>query len=89
MINGAKALRHDVVDVFDNPVIARCQLHKLRNVQDRLSQSCAVVTKRMRVAHHAQTALAAQAQLQTLGGDLERHLSRPRPHPCARAWRRH
>jgi len=31
-IDGAKALRKAVVDVFDHPVIQRCQLHKLRNV---------------------------------------------------------
>jgi putative transposase len=35
-IDGAKALRRAVVDVFDSPVIQRCQLHKIRNVQDRL-----------------------------------------------------
>jgi putative transposase len=37
-IDGAKALRKAVVDVFDSPVIQRCQLHKIRNVQDRLPQ---------------------------------------------------
>src|SRR3954468_14397284 len=31
-IDGAKALRKAVVDVFDSPVIQRCQLHKIRNV---------------------------------------------------------
>jgi putative transposase len=32
VIDGAKALRRAVTDVFDHPVIQRCQLHKLRNV---------------------------------------------------------
>jgi putative transposase len=54
-------------------VIARCQLHKLRNVQDRLPQKLrSMVAKRMRAAYHAQTALDAQAELQTLAGELER-----------------
>jgi len=35
-IDGGKALRAAVVRVFDHPVIARCQLHKLRNVADKL-----------------------------------------------------
>lgn len=35
VIDGAKALRAAVVQVFDHPVIARSQLHRLRNVEDR------------------------------------------------------
>jgi transposase-like protein len=73
VLDGSKALRRAVLDVFDHPVIARCQLHKLRNVQDRLPQKLrSVVAKRMRAAYHAQTALGAQAELQTLAGELER-----------------
>jgi transposase-like protein len=72
-IDGAKALRRAVLDVFDHPVIARCQLHKIRNVQDRLPKKLrSVVAKRMRAAYRAETALAAQAQLQTLAGELDR-----------------
>ena len=41
VIDGATALRRGVLDVFDHPVIARCPLHKVRNVQDRLRRSCA------------------------------------------------
>jgi putative transposase len=49
VLDGSKALRRAVLDVFDHPVIARCQLHKLRNVQDRLPQKLrSVVAKRMR-----------------------------------------
>jgi putative transposase len=29
-IDGAKALRRAVTEVFDHPIIQRCQLHKLR-----------------------------------------------------------
>jgi putative transposase len=73
VIDGAKALRRAVLDVFDHPVIARCQLHKIRNVQDRLPKKLrSVVAKRMRAAYRAETALAAQAQLQTLAGELDR-----------------
>lgn len=35
VIDGAKALYAAVRDVFDHPVIARCQLHKIRNVRDK------------------------------------------------------
>jgi putative transposase len=30
VIDGARALRRAVTDVFDHPVIARCQQHKIR-----------------------------------------------------------
>src|SRR5437764_3626982 len=80
VIDGAKALRRAVLDVFDHPVIARCQLHKIRNVVDRLPHKLrSVVAKRMRAAYRAETALAAQAQLQALAGELER------THPSAAA----
>jgi hypothetical protein len=41
VIDGAKALRRAVTEVFDHPVIQRCQLHKLRNVTDRLPDALA------------------------------------------------
>ena len=72
-IDGAKALRAAVVRVFDHPVIQRCQLHKLRNVADKLPDHLAsTVTKRMRAAYHAESALAAEAQLEALAKELER-----------------
>ncbi len=37
-LDGSKALRKAVVDVLDHPVIQRCQLHKIRNVKDKLPQ---------------------------------------------------
>jgi transposase-like protein len=73
VIDGARALRRAVADVFDHPVVQRCQLHKLRNVTDRLPDAMApVVAKRMRVAYHISDPLVAQAELETLARELDR-----------------
>jgi putative transposase len=73
VLDGAKALRRAVLDVFDRPVLARCQLHKIRNVQDRLPQKLRqVVAARMRRAYHADSALAAEAELTALAAELDR-----------------
>jgi len=73
VLDGAKALRRAVLDVFDHPVLARCQLHKIRNVQDKLPQKLRqVVAARMRRAYHADSALAAEAELTTLAAELDR-----------------
>ena len=73
VIDGAKALRRAVEDVFDHPVVQRCQLHKLRNVTDRLPDALAsVVAKRMRRAYHHTDPLLAQAELETLARELDR-----------------
>src|SRR5450756_1536560 len=72
-IDGGKALRAAVVRVFEHPVIARCQLHKIRNVADKLPDHLAsTVTSRMRAAYHAESALHAEAQLEALAKELER-----------------
>jgi len=72
-IDGGKALRAAVTRVFDHPVIARCQLHKIRNVADKLPDRLAsTVTSRIWAAYHAQSALVAQAQLEALAKELER-----------------
>jgi transposase-like protein len=72
-IDGAKALRAAVTRVFDHPVIGRCQLHKVRNVADRLPDHlAATVAKRMRAAYHAESALVAEAQLKALATELDR-----------------
>jgi transposase-like protein len=72
-IDGGKALRAAVVKVFDHPVIGRCQLHKLRNVADKLPEHLATtVTKRMRAAYHAESAILAEAQLEALAKELQR-----------------
>ena len=73
VLDGAKALRKAVVDVFDRPVLARCQLHKIRNVEDKLPQKLrSVVASRMRRAYHADSALAAEAELVALAAELDR-----------------
>jgi len=72
-IDGGKALRAAVLRVFDHPVIGRCQLHKIRNVADKLPDHLAsTVTKRMRAAYHADSALLAEAQLEALARELDR-----------------
>jgi len=49
------------------------QLHKIRNVADKLpDRLAATVTKRMRQAYHAESALLAQTQLEALAKELER-----------------
>jgi putative transposase len=73
VLDGSKALRRAVRDVFDHPVIQRCQLHKIRNVRDRLPDKLrTVVTARMRRAYHAASALAAEAELNLLATELDR-----------------
>jgi putative transposase len=73
VLDGAKVLRRAVTDVFDHPVIQRCQLHKLRNVTDRLPDAVAsTVAKRMRAAYRNPDALIAQAELEALARGLDR-----------------
>lgn len=72
-IDGSKALRKAVVDVFDHPVIQRCQLHKIRNVKDHLPQRLrSSVGRRMTDAYHAGSALEAEAALLALAKELDR-----------------
>lgn len=73
VLDGAKALAAAVKEVFDAPVIARCQIHKLRNVRDHLPEKMrGPVAKRMRKAYHASTALQAQALLEELARELDK-----------------
>jgi len=73
VLDGAKALAAGVKEVFDAPVIARCQLHKLRNVRDHLPENMrGPVGKRMRKAYHADSALQAQALLEALAKELDK-----------------
>jgi putative transposase len=73
VIDGAKALRRAILDVFDHPVIARCQQHKIRNVRDKLPERLgSPVEHRMRTAYHAASALDAQAQLEALARELDK-----------------
>jgi putative transposase len=79
-IDGGKALRKAVVDVFDHPVIQRCQLHKIRNVEDRLPERLrGPVGKKIRAAYHADSALEAEAALTALARELDK------THPSAAA----
>jgi putative transposase len=73
VIDGSKALRRAVLDVFDRPVIGRCQLHKIRNVEDRLPEKLrSVVASRMRRAYQADSAVAAEAELCALAAELDK-----------------
>ena len=73
VLDGSKALAAGIREVFDRPVLQRCQLHKIRNVRDHLPQKLrSVVVSRMRAAYRAESALQAQAQLETLAGELDR-----------------
>ncbi|MGH3553905.1 MAG: IS256 family transposase [Pseudonocardiaceae bacterium] len=72
-IDGSKALRKAVLDVFDHPVIQRCQIHKVRNVKDHLPQRLrSSVGRKMTDAYHADSALEAEAALRTLAAELDR-----------------
>src|SRR6266487_6577822 len=73
VIDGAKALRRAILDVFDHPLIGRCQLHKIRNVRDKLPERLGgPVEHRMRTAYRAASALDAEAQLSTLARELDK-----------------
>lgn len=73
VLDGAKALAAGVREVFDSPVIARCQLHKLRNVRDHLPQKMrGPVGKRIRKAYRSDSALEAEAQLTVLAKELDK-----------------
>ena len=88
VLDGSKALRRAVLDVFDRPVIGRCQLHKIRNVADHLPEKLrSTATSRMRRAYHADSALAAQAELTALAAELDAPTPAPQP-ACAKAWTR-
>ncbi len=80
VLDGSKALRRAVLDVFDHPVIARCQIHKRRNVTDKLPVKMrGTVDSKMRDAYHADSALAAEVMLSALAAELDK------THPSAAA----
>ena len=71
VLDGAKALSRAVRDVFDHPLIQRCQQHKIRNVIDKLPDRLKQVTeRRMRQAYHAESALKAEGELEALAREL-------------------
>ena len=73
VIDGAKALAAAVRAVFDHPVVQRCQLHKVRNVEAKLPKAlAATVAKKMRAAYHDPDPLTAEATLEALARELDR-----------------
>jgi putative transposase len=73
ILDGAKALSRAVKDVFGQPLIHRCQEHKIRNVKDKLPEKLRAVTeRRMRAAYHAESALKAEAELTELARELDK-----------------
>jgi putative transposase len=71
VLDGARALSRAVRDVFDHPLIQRCQQHKIRNVIDKLPDRLRAVTeRRMRQACHAESALKAEGELEQLAREL-------------------
>lgn len=72
VLDGAKALAAAVKAVFDHPVIARCQLHKIRNVKRHLPDKVArMVERRMRAAYRKPDPLAGQGDLEALAKELD------------------
>ena len=71
VLDGARALSRAVKDVFDKPLIQRCQQHKIKNVRDKLPDKLRTVTeRRMRQAYHAESALKAEGLLAELAREL-------------------
>jgi transposase-like protein len=71
VLDGAKALSRAVKDVFDKPLIQRCQQHKIKNVRDKLPERLRTVAeRRMRQACHAESVLQAGAELAELAREL-------------------
>jgi putative transposase len=73
VIDGAKALAAAVRAVFDHPIIARCQLHKVRNVKAKLPKGLAdTVASKVHAAYRLDSALSAQAALEDLARQLDK-----------------
>ena len=73
VLDGSAALARAVRDVFDKPLIQRCQQHKIRNVRDKLPEKLKVVAeKRMRQAYLAESALKAEGLLTGLARELDK-----------------
>jgi putative transposase len=73
VLDGAKALTRAVKDVFDQPLIQRCQQHKIKNVRDKLPERLRTIAeRRMRQAYHAESALKAEGLLAELAAELDK-----------------
>jgi putative transposase len=65
VLDGAKALCAGIQAVFDHPVIARCQLHKIRNVESKLPDDVArVVVKEMRAARSLRSTNGVESMIE-------------------------
>jgi len=73
VIDGGKALAAAVRSVFDRPLIQRCQIHKVRNVETYLPKDLAkTVTTKMRAAYRRSDPLGGEAELEALARSLEK-----------------
>jgi putative transposase len=73
VIDGSTAFPPAVKAVFDHPVIARCEEHKVRNVARHLPKDVArIVERRMRAAYRNPDPLVGQGDLEALATELER-----------------
>ena len=73
VLDGAKALSTAVRAVFDHPVIARCEEHKVRNVRRHLPKGVAtIVERRIRAAYRNPDPLVGQGDLEALATELDR-----------------
>jgi transposase-like protein len=73
VIDGAKALTAAVREIFDRVAVQRCQLHKIRNVENHLPDALAsTVAKKMRAAYHDPDPLHAEATLEALARSLDK-----------------
>src|SRR5439155_3868373 len=73
VIDGAKALAAAVNEIFDHPMMQRCQIHEVRNVESHLPKAmAATVTKKMRAAYRDPDPLHAEATLEALARSLDK-----------------
>ena len=71
--DGAKALPPAIKAVFDHPVLARCEEHKIRNVKSHLPKDVGpLVERRMRRAYGHPDHLVGQGGLEALAKELDR-----------------
>jgi putative transposase len=71
--DGAKALPAAIKAVFDHPVLARCEEHKVRNVKSHLPKDVAcIVERRMRTAYRNPDPLVGHGDLEALAKELDR-----------------
>jgi putative transposase len=73
VIDGSTAFPPAIAAVFDHPVIARCEEHKIRNVARHLPKDVAkIVERRMRRAYRNPDPLVGQGDLEALVTELDR-----------------